>query len=168
MTLSSGLRVEALADLSTALDLASAGAALRYRKGFAWTDGSGLGQANQVFHDTRELAASASEELDLAGVLTNAVGATATFARVKALLVYAAKTNANNVVVGGAASNAFASMFGAATHTQIVKPGGLWLVAADDAVGYPVTAATGDLLKIANSGAGSVVKYDVVIIGASA
>lgn len=49
-----------------------------------------------------------------------------------------------------------------------VRPGGLLVLAAPDVAAYAVTAATGDLLHVANSAGGSAVTYDVVVIGASA
>ncbi|CAM5376651.1 hypothetical protein SCALM49S_02945 [Streptomyces californicus] len=73
------------------------------------------------------------------------------------------------MVVGAASSNPWATLLGA-THTLTVRPGGFVAVGTGvaDAIGYAVTASTGDLLKIANSGAGSAVTYDIHIIGASA
>ncbi|MFC8583294.1 hypothetical protein ACFUGD_01775 [Streptomyces sp. NPDC057217] len=133
-------------------------------------DGTGAGKADRVWTATRTLAASASEDLDLAGVLTDAFGATVSFAKIKALMVSAAPGNVNNVIVGGASSNGFITWVGGATHTVTVRPGGaLALMAGDaDATGYAVTAATGDLLKIANSGSGTSVTYSIAIIGTSA
>lgn len=131
----------------------------------SFADGAGAGQAQKIFSDTRTLAASATEDLDLAGSLTDAFGATLTFTEIKAILIKAAAGNANNVIVGGASSNQFATPFGAGTHTLTVRPGGLLLLAAGDATGYGVTAGTGDLLKIANSAGGTSVTYDIVLIG---
>lgn len=132
----------------------------------ALVNGTGLGKADLVFTDTRPLAASASESLDLAGSLTDSFGATLTFVKVKGLYVRASAGNTNDVVMGGAASNAFATMFGDPTDKVVLKPGGFILLAAD--VGYTVAAGTGDLLKIANSGGTTGVNYDIAIIGASA
>jgi hypothetical protein len=168
MTLTSKLTVAAQADLANALDLAAAQVPLGFKKQIDLTTGTGAGQADRIFHDTRELAASASEDLDLAGGLVDALGASLTFARVKGLIVAAEPTNVNNVVVGGAAANQFVGPFGAAAHTLAVRPNGVLALFASDGVGYVVTAATGDLFKIANSGAGTPVKYSIVIIGASA
>jgi hypothetical protein len=47
------------------------------------------------------------ENLDLSGVLANALGATLAFTAIKAILIVADSANTNNVVVGGAASNGF-------------------------------------------------------------
>jgi hypothetical protein len=59
-------------------------------------------------------------------------------------------------------------LFLAASDGIDVPPGGvfLWACPADGKV--TVTASTGDLLNIDNSGAGTSVTYDVVIIGCSA
>jgi hypothetical protein len=130
----------------------------------ALTDGTGANQANNVFGDTRTINASSSENLDLAGGLTNALNATLTFTAIKAILIVADKGNTNNVVVGGAASNAF-PLFGDATDTIAIKPGGCFMIADPTAAGLTVTAGTGDILKIANSGSGSAVSYTIIIVG---
>jgi hypothetical protein len=92
-------------------------------------------------------------------------GATLTFTKIKAILVKAAEGNTNNVVVGGAASNGWVGPFGDVSDTVAVKPGGTLLLVAPNAAGYAVTAGTGDILKVANSGAGTGVTYDIVIVG---
>lgn len=129
--------------------------------------GTGAGQADIVWHDRRTLAASATEDLDLAGVLVSAFGATLTFARLKAIKVYAASANTNNVNVTRPASNGV-PIFLAAGDGLPVKPGGVFEWCAPDATGIAVTASTGDLLTFTNSAGTTSVTYDVVLIGASA
>ncbi len=132
-------------------------------------DGTGAAQADRLFSDTRTLAASANEDLDLAGALADAIGGTAVFARIKGLYIAAASGNTNNVIVGAAASNAWATLLGA-THTITLRPGA-WIMlgtGATDATGYTVTAGTGDLLRIANSAGSTTVTYDIAVIGCSA
>lgn len=157
--------VTALLSGSGDLGTPSAPQTLGYAK--TLTSGTGSGQADLVWGDTNTLAASANTDIDLAGSLTGPLGATLTFAKIKAVFVYADEGNTNNVVLGGAASNAFVGPFGAATHTIAVPPGGSVLLTAP-AAGWPVTAATADLLRVANSGAGSSVTYRVILIGTSA
>lgn len=153
----------------TALDLSvTPDAILTYSKAINFVTGTGANQADRVFTDQRTIAASGTDDLDLAGSLTDALGATITFVRIKGLIVYAATGNTNNVIVGGAASNQFINWVGGTSHTVTVRPGGLLVLLAGDATSYAVTAGTGDLLRIANSGAGTSVVYDVVLIGASA
>lgn len=128
--------------------------------------GTSTGQADVAYFESRTLAASATENLDLnAGSLVQPNGATATFAKVRGLLITAAAANTNDVIVGGAASNGWVTPFGAATHTVTIKPGGSFMLQCP--VGYAVTAATGDLLKIANSSSGSAVTYSIAIVGTS-
>lgn len=129
--------------------------------------GTGSAQADLLFADERTLTASSTENLDLAGSLTDPLGATLTFAKIKAIVVIAAAGNTNNVVVGGAASNGFVGAFGDATDTIAVKPGGV-LVLAHPGAGWTVTASTGDILKVANSSSGSSVTYKVILVGTSA
>lgn len=170
MPLTTRISVTASAQQTATLDLGSGSVQLAKPYAVSLTDGTAAGQANRIFHDTRTLAASANEDLDLAAVLTDAFGASLTFARIKGLIVAASAANSNNVIVGGAASNQFASWLGAGTHTLTVRPGGVLclMTGAADATGYAVTAGTGDLLRIANSGAGSTVTYDVILVGCSA
>jgi hypothetical protein len=127
-------------------------------------NGTGTNQVSRLFSDTRTLAASATENLDLAGVLTDPFGNVLTFATVKVLKFCAAAGNVNNVVIGGAAVNAFVGPFGAAAHTLAVRPGGCFVWIAPQA-GAAVTPGTSDLLQVANSGAGTAVTYDVIILG---
>ena len=165
MPLTAKLSVGLTGEITNALDLEAAASALTKNLVVNLTDGLGANQATNIFSDQRTLAASANESLDLNGALTNAFGQTINFTKVKMLAIFAAAGNTNDVVVGGAASNGFISPFGAATHTVNVKPGGCLILAAPDANGYAAVAATADLLRIANSGAGTTVTYDIVVIG---
>lgn len=169
MSLISRMSVEMRATQSSAQDLTTASAPLSLSQQWNLGSGTGAGLADKVWSDRRTLAASASEDLDLAGVLTDAFGATITLARVKALLIRAAAANSNSVVVGAASSNAWASLLNS-TGTLTLRPGTVLFLGAgsEDATTYAVTAGTGDLLKVANSGAGSSVTYEIVVIGASA
>lgn len=168
MPLTSRLTLKAYGRLTTSLDLSTSQNELDYAKVIDLGNGTGAGQADKVFHDTRTLNASASETLDLAGSLADALGAPLSFARIKALIVAAAPTNTHNVLVGGAAANGWATWVGDPTDVIVVRPGGFLALSASDATAYPVTAATGDLLKVANSGGVGPVTYDVIILGASA
>lgn len=167
MAFDATLLVKLSASLTSALDLQTASAPLSFSRQLRFTEGAGADQADKVWTDERTLAASANEDLDLAGSLTDPFGATITLARVKGLLVYADADNTNNVLVGGAATNTFINWVSDATDQVVVRPGGLLALFTPDATGYAVTADTGDLLRIANSGAGSAVTYQVAVIGAA-
>lgn len=132
-------------------------------------DGTLAGQADRVFSDRRTLTASSTEDLDLAGGVTDGFGNTITFARIKAIRVKAAVGNTNKVVVGAAGSNQWITLLNS-TGTISLNKGGVFDAACGetDSVGWVVTAATGDILKVANSGAGTSVTYDITIVGCSA
>lgn len=130
-------------------------------------NGTGASSADLMFHDQRTLTASGTEDLDLAGGLTNPFGATLTFVELRAILITAASGNTNNVNITRPASNGV-PLFLAASDGIAVPPGGafLWTCPADGKV--TVTASTGDLLTITNSAGSTSVTYDVVILGVSA
>lgn len=167
MPLDARLLVDLTATLTSALDLTTVQSPLSFKRQFTLTDGTGLNQANRLWSDERTISASATDSLDLAGVLTDPFGATLTFARIKGLLIAANSANTNNVNVTRPASNGV-PLFLAAGDGISVPPGGLFTWFAPTAAGVVVTAATGDLIDMVNSGAGTSVTYQVVVIGANA
>lgn len=170
MGLTSTLAVSVTANHTKALDLATGTVPLKKLYQAALASGTGVGQADLIFHDQRTLAASATENLDLSGVLTDAFGTSLALVKVKAIVFMAAAANTNNVIVGGDVTNTFFPMFGAETDSLILRPGTIFalIAGAADAAGYAVTAATADLLKVTNSAGTSSVTYDVIVIGTSA
>lgn len=170
MALSTKARIDLAAKQTTTLDFGIPEASLAKNYTIALASGTGAGQADRIWTDTRTLGASANEDLDLAGVLTDAFGATLTFVKVKGIIVAAAAGNTNNVIIGNATSNGFVTFVGGATHTITVRPGGVFALVcgAADSNGYAVTAGTGDLLRIANSAGTTSVTYDIAIWGTSA
>lgn len=148
----------------SALDLASATYPLVGDWTTLFSNGTGASQASQVWSDTRTLAASATENLDLAGSLTNAFGVTLTFTKIKAILVRAAAANnaSNSVQVARGSSNGV-PLFMAASDGVALQPGAIF--ALIDPTGVTVTASTGDILTITNSAGTNSVSYDIVIIG---
>jgi hypothetical protein len=119
-------------------------------------------KADLLFADTRTLAASGTENLDLAGVLATGLGVTITAAEVVAIWVKASAANTNSVVLFGAATNAFNGPLSGTTPKHTLQPGNGVLMTC--AQGWPVVAGTGDLLLVANSGGTTGVDYDIVII----
>jgi hypothetical protein len=166
--LTANLTAKLAGTLTGTPDLGAASYAFNLGKAIALATGTGADQADLIWTDTRTIAASGTDDLDLAGSLTGMLGGTLTFARIRAIYVAAAVANTNNVVIGAAASNQFVGPFGASTHTAMVKPGGVFLAANRDTTGWAVTASTADLLRIANSGSGTGVTYDIAILGCSA
>lgn len=163
--LSASLAVSLVAAFSQSVDVGTLTHDAKFSPNYVFTNGTGANQASILFSDTRTLAASATENLDLAGVLIDAFGNTITFDKIKAIIVTAAAANTNNVLFGGAASAQAAPWFGDVTDVNVIRPGGLLCMVAPDATGFDVTATTADLLKIANSSSGTSVTYTIVIIG---
>jgi hypothetical protein len=129
------------------------------------SNGTGNGQASQVYQDTGSLGPSASANLDLAGSLTNIFGVTITFTKIKLLAIRAAAANnvANNLLVSRPAANGYL-WFSAASDAFYLAPGA-WLIHYDP-IGVAVTAATADLLTLTNGAGTNTIGYDVVIVGA--
>jgi hypothetical protein len=128
------------------------------------SNGTGSGQASQVYQDTGSLAGSASANLDLAGSLTNIFGATITFTKIKLIYIKAAAANnvANNLQVSRGSSNGFV-WFLAASDGFYLAPGAFFLWY--DPAGVAVTAATGDIVTLTNGAGTNTIAYDVVLVG---
>jgi hypothetical protein len=167
MALTTNLRLSLEAVLTDPVDLSTPDDTLDFDAVIRLATGTGAGQADRMWHDRRTLAASATENLDLAGVLVNGLGDTQTFARLKAVVVRAAAANTNNVNVIREATNGVPLLLAAGDGVP-VHPDGLFVWVAPGAAGVVVTPSTGDLITFTNSGAGTSVTYDVVLIGASA
>lgn len=131
-----------------------------------YSTGSGADQASAEWDDTRTIAASSNESLDLSGALLDVFGNKIAFTKIKEIVIVAAEANTNNIEIGGAASNGFL-LFKDATDIAVIEPGGKFYMSWPN-VGRTVTSATGDLLKIANAGSGTGVTYDIIIVGLGA
>jgi hypothetical protein len=169
MTITTRATARAVVSARNTIDLGGSSATRELDLLLELANGTGAGQADLAFTDTRTLAASATEDLDLAGALADPFGTAQVFARLKLLVVKAAAGNTNNVLVGRASSNGLATAFGA-TGAVILRPGGFLILATGeaDATGHVVTAGTGDLLTVSNSGSGTSVTYSIMAVGCSA
>lgn len=149
-----------------AADLGTPGILVNLMKEIDFTPGTlTAGQANVLFSDTRTLAASATENLDLAGVLADALGATITAAEVLAIFIAAHAANTNDVQLTRPAANGV-PLFLAASDGLAIGPGDVFLFT--NRKGVTVTAATGDLLTLTNSAGTTGVDYDIIVIGRTA
>lgn len=122
-----------------------------------------IDQANLLYKATRTLAASATENLDLAGVLADALGTVITAGEVVALIIEAAAGNTNDVVYGPTASTGALLGFGDITDRRKVGPGNFDCMTSRQ--GWPITATTADMLTVSNSAAGTPVTYTITVIG---
>lgn len=169
MSLASTIKLTLNGTLTLAKDLGTDVSPTSLSSSATLTTGTGAGQADKIFADTRTLAASGTEDLDLAGVLLDSWGNAITFARVKALVVVAAAGNTNSVQVTRPASIGW-PVFMAAGDGVSLRPGETLALftGVADAIGHVVTAGTGDTLTVTNSAGTTGVTYDIVVIGCSA
>ena len=133
-------------------------------------DGVGANQADILYMNDPatplSLTTGANNDIDLSGTAPDALGDSTVFVKVKAIRIKAETTNTDIIRIGGAAANPFLGPFGSATFKQDIAAGGLYLTVAPVA-GWTVTPGTGDILRIANPGAGTAL-YHVLVIGTSA
>lgn len=153
-----------IGSMTQATDLSSLADALSRDYTLTFANGTGANQANMWWHDQRTLAASATEDLDLAGSLTSVFGTTITLTSLKGVFVYAAAANTNNVNVTRPAANGITWLLAAGDGIGL-KPGA-WVAWFDpSANGATVTAATADLITFTNSAGTTSVTYDVFLLG---
>ncbi|MDM7915706.1 MAG: hypothetical protein QUU85_10650 [Candidatus Eisenbacteria bacterium] len=163
-SLSSTVLLRVKADLTNTAGLANAAAPVLLERSLTWTNGVGANQANVVWTAERTLAASATEDLDFAGGgLTDAFGAAVAPAKIRAVIVSASAGDTNSVVLGGDANSV--PFLSAAATTVSIQPGGVFVFTAPAVAGVPVTAGTGDIIQVANSGAGTPVTYSIIVLG---
>lgn len=163
-SLSSSIFVRVKADLTGTSGLASAVAPIAFERLATMTNGSGANQADVVWSGVRTLAASGSENLDFkGGGLVDSFGVAINPAKLRAVIVSASAGNTNNVVLGGNANSI--PFLSAVTTTVAIQPGGMFVFTAPGSAGVAVTAATGDIIQVANSGAGTSVTYSIIVLG---
>ena len=162
-TLRGALRVQLSTLLQDALDLSSPEDRLDWFEKWVIADGEGADQAEEVWHDTRTVAGSATDSLDLAGGgLLNALGQAVTFTRVKAIILKAAAANPNTLEVTQSASGI--PFLKANTDAILLGAGDLLVLTRRGATGIAVGAGATDDLAIVNPAAGSCT-YTVILIG---
>lgn len=157
------LNVNAL--LSGSPDLGTARHSLNETFSNTFTNGTAINQANQMFSDSRTVSASTDDELDLAGVLVNALGTTITFTSVKAIIIKAAAANGANLSVGGDSVAPVDNIFADTSDKILVPPGGMFMITNPQATGFAVTGTTADILEISNLDGAASASYDIIIIG---
>lgn len=122
--------------------------------------GTGAGNVNLLATVTGTLVAS-TVNIDLTAVL-DPNGTSKNWARVKAIAIYNfSTTDGNKLLVGGAASNAWAAPFNGSATAILVVPAG-WIDSGDGASAYPgvVLIAGANATALATSGTSKVLKLD--------
>lgn len=162
-SLSSRVQVTLTGNYTSTVGLAEVAAPLASQKIQDFTNGTGANQANVVWTSRRTLTTGASEDLDFAGGgLTDAFGAAVAPVRVKALYITASTANTTNLTLFGDANSIL--FLNTAATTVTLKPGGTYVYVDPSSAGITVTAATADIIQVANA-AGASATYDIVVIG---
>ena len=163
MSLSGKAQISVNFDESLAQDLGQRIFQCRKSALLQFLDGSGAGQANKIFADSATVIQSVNTDLDLSGSLAGAFG-TVVFTAIKGILIAAGAANPGNLTVGNV-TNGITGPFGAATHSQIVAPGGFYANFNPSAAGFGITAGTVDLLRVASAATAGTYTFDVVVVG---
>ena len=136
------------------------------------TDGTTANKCDLAYVAERTVASATNDDIDLAGVLTDAFGATITAAELVALLIVNKQkdgtANTTNLTIGAGSNPAVGFLGGTTPTIGPIRPGGMLLLACPDAAGIcAVVAGTGDILRVANS-SGAQAKYVIAILARSA
>ncbi len=166
-SLSASVRVSAGGLFANTIALQTVQAVLAFpTTAMEFVDGTGLNQVDMVYTETRTVAASTTEDIDVdAGGLLDAFGQVFTIAELKALIICAATANTNTVTILGDANSV--PVLDTAAATMDLKPGGCFVFVDPSAAGVPVTAATGDIIQVENTAGGTTVDLNILILGSS-
>lgn len=133
----------------------------------SFASGVAAGQIDMAYVAERTVASAANDDIDLAGGLTDALGVAITMAEVAAIVIV-------NKPKDGTDNTTALTIGGGSTETvplpaqPAIGPGGCLMIADPDAGGlFTVTAATADILRVANA-AGASNKYQICVLGRSA
>lgn len=133
--------------------------------------GTGANQADILYMAQRSVASGANDPIDLAGVLTNAFGQVITAAEIVAIFLInkpvSGVDNTTNLTMGAGTNPVTGYMGGTTPTIGPIRPGGFVTMGNGGATGIcGVTAATADILNIANS-AGAIANYQIAILARS-
>ncbi len=132
-----------------------------------WLDGTGPDQINIMYRARRTVTPSTTtDDIDLAGVLTDVFGNTISFTHIKEIVILnRATVSGRDLLIGAAAANAWSQPFnGSATAQDDLWASGIWVRSAPLS-GIPVTAGSSDTLRVTHNGGSDDIVYDIIIKG---
>lgn len=133
------------------------------------SNGTTAEKADLIYAVAGTIAASGTLTIDLSGSVADVFGNTISMARVKAVIVeLTTDTAADYLVFGNSGSNPIGLWFGAVTHTEQIRNGGVMVHYCQDATGWPVVNSASDKILITNHDSVNIATYQLCIIGASA
>jgi hypothetical protein len=150
--------------LTGTVGLATASASFdqSYVKTFA--NGVAASQADKVYSVQLAITTAATQDIDLQGSLTDALGAAFTPLKLKCLYIESAAANTTNLTLFGDANSV--PILNTAATTMTLQPGGVFFYCNPPLAATTVTAGTGDIIQIVNA-AGATATVNVVVIGTS-
>lgn len=138
----------------------------------AFNSGLGAGQFDLAYVAERTVADGSADDIDLSGILTNAFGDVIEGFQVALIAVInkpknPTLSNTTDLTIGGG-STPYVGFLGGTTPTiGPIKPGGVFLIGADDIHGVGAfSAGLSDVLRITNS-AGADASYQIAILARS-
>jgi len=136
----------------------------------SFEDGIVANKVNLAYMAERTVNASSNDDIDLAGVLTDALGATFAAAELVAILIRNKPLSGDNTtnLTLSVPTNGAPLLTGTTPALAAIRPGGFFMFCNPDANGImTVTPGTGDLLRIANA-AGAQNKYQIGLLARNA
>lgn len=131
------------------------------------SDGTGLDEGDILWFDQdRILAGLTSENIDVAGTLSDAYGDTFTAVKIKFFYFHNKSVTPGDILELGGGSNPLL-LWKDGSDIDSVGPNGRRFMWEPAAAGKAVTAGTGDLLQVNNISSNSI-DYDIIIVGTSA
>jgi hypothetical protein len=129
------------------VDLGTAAYNVNFAYDWVVASGTAVNQADRLWVDAnRTLAASATEDLDVVGMLMTAFGVSLTLVKLKGLFIQTPSTNPGNLTLSRVATGV--PLFVAASDAMVIPPGGLFAWVTQAATAVPVTAATADTVTL--------------------
>lgn len=163
MNVTADIKLTATAVETLTVGLGSAPVPSAIAQALSFTNGTGANNVNKVFSKSATAAASTPDTYTLSA-LTDDLGRTVAFSKVRVLIVINLETtDGHDLTVGNAATNPWVGPFGAGTNTVSIGAGGFLVLVAPLATAYAVTSGASDQLML-NPGANSVA-YKILILG---
>lgn len=122
----------------------------------SFSDGTTANKFDQLYVAERTVASATNDDIDLAGVITDAFGATITAAELVGIVLVnkskAGVANTTALTIGGGTNPFVGFLTGTTPAITKVGPGAVFAFISPDATGLgTITAGTGDILRIANA-----------------
>lgn len=134
------------------------------------TNGTGAsGTANLIYALQTTIAGGGNLVINVsASPVTDWFGANIVMARVKFFFISLLTTTTASSVSVGNAANPIINWIAGTTPTIKINNGGVWLQGDPGGTAYPVTASTGDNLKILNNDGSNTATLQIAIVGSTA